>query len=490
MLSTFLFLPAVGALVVLLLPREREAQARWVALGAAAAAFAVSIAIFVRFDPDAAGYQMVEQFEWIRAGSAGFSVQYVVGVDGLSAPLVLLNGLLTVAAVLVSFGVTLRVREYYAWLLLLSTSVSGVFLSLDLIQFFLFWELELVPMFFLISIWGSGRRVYSATKFLVYTLAGSALMLVGFLLLGEAGGSFDLRVLQEAPPTAALIPLTAVFWFIMAAFLVKLPVVPLHTWLPDAHTDAPTAVSVMLAGVLLKMGGYGMLRIALPLLPAQAYDARVLLAAVAGFSVVWGAVITLRQRDLKRLVAYSSVSHMGFVLLGVAAMGELSLSGAALQMFTHGTITGLLFVVVGLVYDRAHTRQIADFGGLMHHMPLIGVVTVVAGMASLGLPGLSGFVAEMTIFLGSLEAHPAATIAAVSGVVLAAGYILWTVQRVFTGPPSERWRDLPDANQWWELTVMAGLVIVIVGVGVWPRILTDAIDAGVGPIAQIVQAAA
>ena len=490
MLTVFLLLPIVGAAVIVFLPREREHEAKWVALAFAALAFLTAIAIFVRFDPDQAGYQMVEQFQWIGAGEAGFSVQYKLGVDGLSAPLVLLNGLLSLAAVLVSFRVTLRPREYFVWLLVLETAVSGVFMSLDLIQFFLFWELELLPMYLLISIWGSGRKEYSALKFLLYTLAGSALMLVGFLVVGLSAGSFDIEVLTESPPSEALIPLEVVFWFVMAAFLVKLPIVPFHTWLPDAHTDAPTAVSVMLAGVLLKMGGYGILRIPLSMLPEQAQDYRVLLAAVAAVSVVYGALVTFRQTDLKRLVAYSSVSHMGFVLLGVAAMGTVSLSGAALQMFTHGTITGLLFIMVGLVYDRTHTREIGELRGLMHRMPVAGTVMLVAGLAALGLPGLSGFVAEVTVFLGSLEVHPAATIAAVFGVVLAAGYILWMVERVFMGPPSERWAELTDATEWWERTVMAGMVVSIVVVGIWPRVITDAIESGVAPIAAIVQAAA
>ncbi len=487
MLTVFLLLPVVGAAMIAFLPRAREHEAKWIALAASGLAFALSIVVFVRFDADQAGYQMVDRFEWIRAGDAGFSVQYVLGVDGLSAPMVLLTGLLSLASVLVSFNVKLRTKEYFIWLLVLETAVSGVFLSLDLIQFFLFWELELLPMYLLISVWGSGRKEYSAMKFLLYTISGSALMLVGFLVLGLSAGTFDIAELTASAPTEAVLPLAVIFWFIMAAFLVKLPVFPVHTWLPDAHTDAPTAVSVMLAGVLLKMGGYGMLRIALPILPEQAHDFRVVLAAIAGFSVVYGALITIRQRDLKRLVAYSSVSHMGYVLLGVAAMGSVSMSGAALQMFTHGTITGLLFIMVGLVYDRAHTRQISELSGLMHHMPLIGVVMVVTGLAALGLPGLSGFVAEITVFLGSLSVHPAATIAAVFGVVLAAGYILWTVQRVFMGPPSERWAHLPDATEWWERTAMAGMLLSIFVVGIYPRVLTDVIESGIDPIAAIVQ---
>lgn len=488
MVTLFLLLPLVGAVLALFLPRERELDARWIALLFSGLAFAVSIAIFVTFDPDQSGYQFVDQFTWINPGGAGFEVQYFVGVDGLSAPMVLLLGLLSVVAVLVSFSIDERVKEYFAYLLLLETAVAGVFLSLDLIQFFLFWELELLPMYMLISIWGSGRNRYSAMKFLIYTLAGSAFMLVGFLVIGVNAGTFDIAALTEVPPQDALIPLSLVFWAIMIAFLVKLPVFPVHTWLPDAHTDAPTAVSVMLAGVLLKMGGYGILRIALPILPAQAHDFRFILAALAGFSVLYGAVITLQQRDLKRLIAYSSVSHMGYVLLGIAALGAVGLSGAALQMFTHGTITGLLFVMVGLIYERTHTRDITKMNGLMHRMPLIGTVMLIAGLASLGLPGLSGFVAELTIFLGAFDAHPVATIAGIFGVVLAAGYILWMVQRIFHGPVDEDWAHLKDANRWWEHLAMASLVVAIVAVGIFPGIITDSIESGIAPIAQIFEA--
>ena len=491
MLSVFLLLPLVGALTLATLPRAKERDARWVALFFSALAFLLSIAIFARFDPDKPGYQFVDRFEWIAAGDTGFSVQYALGVDGLSAPLVLLTGLLSLAAVLVSWNVEARPKQYFGWLLLLETAVAGVFLSLDLIQFFFFWELELLPMYMLISVWGTGRPRYSAMKFLLFTMAGSAFMLVGFLVLGLTAGTFDIAVLASdaGRPADAAIPLSIVFWLVMAAFLVKLPIVPVHTWLPDAHTDAPTAVSVMLAGVLLKMGGYGILRIALPILPEQAWDFRAVLAAAAAVSVIWGAILTLQQTDLKRLVAYSSVSHMGYVLLGVSAMGAVGLSGAALQMFTHGTITGLLFIAVGLIYDRTRTRSIGDMRGLLHRMPIVGTVMIVAGFASLGLPALSGFVAEFTVFAGALQAHPAATAISVFGVVLAAGYILWAVQRVFAGPPDERWEGLTDAREWWEYAAMASMLVFIVGVGVWPRPLTDVVASGVEPIARLVAGA-
>ncbi len=490
MLSVFVFLPAVGALLIATLPRHRRADARWIALFFSTITFIVGIVIFARLDHAAEGYQLVDQFEWIRGSDTGFAVQYVLGVDGLSAPLVLLTGLLGLASVLVSWRVDKRVKEYFAWLLVLETAVAGVFTSLDLIQFFFFWELELLPMYMLISIWGSGRPRYSAMKFLLFTMAGSALMLAGFLVLGLQAGTFDIAVLTANPPTEALVPLSVVFWLIIVAFLIKLPVFPVHTWLPDAHTDAPTAVSVMLAGVLLKMGGYGILRIVLPILPGEAQDFRVILAAIAAFSVIYGAVLTLQQRDLKRLVAYSSVSHMGYVLLGVSAMGAAGLSGAALQMFSHGVITGLLFIVVGVMYDRTHTRQISDMSGLLHQMPLLGLVAIIAGFAALGLPALSGFVAEFAVFAGTLQVHPAATIISVFGVVLAAGYILWAVQRVFTGPADERWSGLGDATEWYELAAMAAMLVFIIGVGVYPRLLTDVVELGIEPIAQIVQAAA
>jgi len=381
-LSLLIFLPIAGAIACLALPASREKSAVFIATAFAGVNLLLSLGLFAAFDRGSDELQFVTQKTWIDADYAGFNVQYAVGVDGLSVTMVLLTGILFVVATLVSWQISLRPKEYFAWLLALETAVMGVFLAQDLLLFFLFWELELIPMFLLISIWGTGRKEYSAMKFVLYTLAGSALMLVGFLVLGFSAGTFDMQLLAESHVTDAALSLNVVFFLILAAFAIKLPVFPLHTWLPDAHTDAPTAVSVILAGVLLKMGGYGMIRILVGILPDQFHRFDIYLACLAGFSVVYGAILTLRQKDLKRVIAYSSVSHMGYVLLGVAALGQVGVTGASLQMFTHGTITALLFVMVGLIYDRTHTRQVADLSGLAHIMPVAATVFVIAGLAS------------------------------------------------------------------------------------------------------------
>jgi NADH-quinone oxidoreductase subunit M len=444
--------------------------------------------MYVIFSISEGGYQFVQRADWIPA----FHIQYLMGVDGLSAPLVLLNGILGVAAVLVSWHVTMRIRQYFMWLLLLQGAVMGVFASLDLILFFIFWELELVPMFFLISIWGTGRREYSAMKFLVFTFLGSAFMFASILVLYfsfiGSEPTFDMTALIYKDMAGLVVPSSLVFGGFLIAFAVKLPIFPLHTWLPDAHTDAPTAVSVMLAGVLLKMGGYGLLRINAGIFPDELRTAAPLLATLAVVNVLYGAFIVMRQTDLKRLVAYSSVSHMGFVVLGLASAGasagqlnSVGLNGAALQLFTHGTITGLLFVVVGLIYERAHTRYIPDMGGMAKQMPLIAIAFMVAGLASLGLPTTSGFVAEIMVFLGTFPVYGLATALAASGVVLAAAYILWTVQRTMFGPRVERWSALPDARLV-DISAMAVLIIPIFVVGVYPAIITDVFDDGIMPI--------
>jgi NADH-quinone oxidoreductase subunit M len=338
-------------------------------------------------------------------------------------------------------------------------------------------------MYLLISIWGTGRKDYAAMKFLIYTIGGSAFMLVGLLALGFTTGTFDVTKLSVMSTiTPGFVPLALIFWLIFAAFAVKLPVFPLHTWLPDAHTDAPTAVSVLLAGVLLKMGGYGMLRFCITILPKQAQQFAIVLAILAAINIIYGALLVMRQRDLKRLIAYSSVSHMGYVLLGLAALKQVGLTGASLQMVSHGLITGLLFVLVGLVYERTHTRQIGDMSGLARRLPFIAVVFVVAGFASLGLPSLSGFVAELLVFLGTFERFIPMTALGIFGIVLSAGYILWMLQRVLFGPAMERWDSLSDATQWWERLPLAALVAAIFFIGLRPSFLVDMISKAVEQI--------
>lgn len=503
-LSLLIFLPLGGALLIALLPGKHtpthafwqntpgtvQQQARWIALGTSLAALIIALVMFIIFDRNAEGFQFVDEFAWVDAQSVGFNIGYAFGVDGLSMPLVLLTAVLSTVAVLVSWNIDLRPKEYFVWLLVLQTSVFGVFTALDLIFFFLFWELELIPMFLLISTWGSGNRNYSALKFVLYTIFGSAFMLAGFLVLGSAADTFDIRELRTADLSAAILPAQAIFSFILIAFAIKLPVAPLHTWLPDAHTDAPTAVSVLLAGVLLKMGGYGILRLLFTLMPEVGADADLALAIIGAVSIVYGAIITIRQTDLKRLIAYSSVSHMGFVLLGVSALGVEGMSGAALQLVTHGLITGMLFVMVGLVYDRTHTRQIGEMRGLIHHMPLLGAGMVFAGLAGLGLPALAGFVAEITIFLGAFGQHEWPVLVSLLGVLLAAGYILWALQRSFFGPRDDKWAHLTDSNHWTEFAAIGALTALIVLLGVYPRLVMDLLVQGVEPIIEQLEAVA
>jgi NADH-quinone oxidoreductase subunit M len=484
MLTATIFLPVIGALVIAFLPSGNKTLPRMVALAFTAVAFVMSLALLLGMDRDSADIQFINQTNWLTATIADFDLQYLVGIDGISAPLVVLTTFLTLLAVLISWDIDLRPKEYFAWILVLETGVLGVFCALDLMLFFLFWEVELVPMYMLISIWGTGRKEYSAFKFLIYTIAGSALMLAGLLSLGFSAGSFDWMVLRESPIADGFIPATAMFFLIVAAFAVKLPVVPFHTWLPDAHTDAPTAVSVLLAGVLLKMGGYGIIRFGAGLFPDVVDRYGMLLAVLAAINVLYGALLVLRQTDLKRLVAYSSVSQMGYVLLGIAAMGEIGMTGATVQMVSHGFISGLLFALVGFVYSRTHTREIADMQGLGGRMPLVAIVFTVAAFGTAGLPALSGFVAELLVFLGSFSKFEWVIVVTVFGVVLSAAYMLWTVKRVFHGPPMERWSGLTDATRWWEVAPMAAMVAAMLIIGIFPAILTDIIEPSVRPIVE------
>jgi NADH-quinone oxidoreductase subunit M len=489
-LSAIIFLPVIGAILIALIPHLSERFIRRIAAIFTLIPLALSIYLFVIFDRSQ-GMVGVMQFEEKLSWIPPINAFYNVGVDGISLPLVLLMALLGFLVVLISWKIHLRVREYFAWVLLLETSILGVFTSLDLLLFFLFWEIEVVPMYFLISIWGTGRKEYSAIKYVIYTLFGSAFMLAGILSLYFTTGSLDMVAIANGGMGTAqsFIPLAAIFFLLIIGFAVKLPVFPLHTWLPDAHTDAPTGVSVILAGALLKMGGYGMIRICVSIFPevARTYAPLFLILAVIG--IVYGAAVTLRQTDLKRLIAYSSVSHMGYVLLGIFALSQVSLVGASLQMFSHGIVTGLLFALAGLVMHNVEERDLRKLGGLAKQMPVIAVVFSIAGLASLGLPLTSGFAAEFLTFVGSFSSTAVAgvkvyTLIAVVGVVLAAGYILWMIQRVFCGPVLEKFNGFKDADNLERayMFIFSGAIFLV---GIYPAILTNIINMGILPVIDL-----
>ena len=437
-LSAIIATPALGALVVLFLPGRRPEVVRAVGYAATAATLGLAGWLLWNFKTGHAGYQFVESERWISS----LGVRYVVGVDGISLFMVVLTALLFPIGLLASAKITERTKAFTAWMLLLEASLMGVFLGLDLILFFVFFEFVLVPMYFIILGWGHDRRQYAALKFFLFTMAGSAFLLVGLLTLAflhrDATGhlTFDLRVLTAWAP-GGLDSGTAKWLFMafFAAFAVKVPLFPLHTWLPDAHTEAPTAGSVVLAGVLLKMGTYGFLRFSLALFPQAAVDLAPLLLVLATIGIIYGAIVATMQTNLKRLIAYSSVAHMGFAVLGIFALTTQGIEGGIFTMISHGLTTGALFLLVGMLYERRHTFNISDFGGLWKAVPLLGGLFCAAMFASIGLPGFSGFIGEFLSLIGTfIIERPYAVIGAV-GVILAAVYMLWAFQRVFTGEP-------------------------------------------------------
>jgi NADH-quinone oxidoreductase subunit M len=487
-LTLILWLPVVGALILMFVPRERVETIRLLAFAVSLLTFGVSVGAGLAFDRAHAGVmQFVEVRPWIPA----IGVTYHLGVDGLSLPLVILTTLLTLLCVVYSWRVEDRPKEYMILFLILEAGMVGVFLALDFFLFYVFWEVSLVPMYFIIGVWGGPRRVYAAVKFFLYTLIGSLAMLLAILIVyfNSTPRTFDILVLIQQQPLGRNLPLAVlVFWGFFLSFAIKVPMFPFHTWLPDAHVEAPTAGSVLLAAVLLKLGTYGFVRIALPLLPQAFAHVAHLVAVLAVIGAVYGAVVAMAQTDLKKLVAYSSVNHMGYVMLGVAAAAaargrpELSdaavtaLNGATVQMLAHGVITGALFFLVGVIYDyRAHTRGVNDFGGLGARLPVYTGMTMLAMLASLGLPLLMGFVAEFLIFLGSFQIYPTLTVLALVGVVVTVAYFLWAIHRIFFGPLNARWAALPDMDlreQW----AVVPLAVLMVAFGVYPRPLVDTIN--------------
>ncbi|HET6352329.1 MAG TPA: NADH-quinone oxidoreductase subunit M [Coriobacteriia bacterium] len=481
-LAATVLLPLVGAIVVALLPKSAEGAPRPLAIVFAAANLGVASWLWANFDRTASAIQFELKLPWIPA--LGTSIH--LGVDGLSLPMVLLTALLTLLAVIASKNISEQRKEYFSLILLLEAGLAGVFIALDLIVFYLFWEVVLIPMFFLINIWGGPNRRYAAVKFFLYTLAGSLAMLGGIigLFLLNGANSFDMIGLREGSAALPIATQAALFTAIGIALAIKVPMVPFHTWLPDAHVEAPTAVSVLLAGVLLKMGSYGFLRFGPQLLPGGFTRLSPVIALLAVISIVWGAAIALRQTDLKKLVAYSSVSHMGYVMLGIAAGTGAGIMGAGVQMFSHGLIAGLLFLLVGAFYERAHTREISAFGGVVKVTPVLAGILVFASFASLGLPGLSGFVGEFLVILGALG--PYMIYAAVAGlaVVLTAGYLLWMVRRVAFGELNADRATMPDITLT-EALAIGPLCVATVLVGIFPQTLVGVMNVAVEGVAKV-----
>jgi len=506
LLSWLIFAPLLGLPLLFLWPRGRENGLRWLTLAITAVPLALAAKLLVEFDPGFAriqgnfGYQFVQHLVWIRA----FNVEYHVGVDGLSIGLVALTALISVIAVVASWSIpTARnLRGYFAMLLLLETGMLGVFVALDLFLFYVFWELVLVPMFFLIGLWGGPRKEYAALKFFLYTLLGSVLILLAVIALYYASGATTLvdgtaaqhtldipRLIYgndfSKHPALLGFKFAHLIWVLLfIGFAIKVPVVPLHTWLPDAHVEAPTAVSVILASVLLKMGTYGMLRIGWAVLPDATRWAAPAVAVLGAISVVYGAFCALGQTDLKRLVAYSSISHLGYCLLGMAALTPIALSGAVFQMISHGVISAMLFLLVGVLYDRTHERGLDAFGGVATVMPRYAAVFAFAFLASLGLPGLSGFIGELMTLLGTFGKFRASTIVAALGLVIGAAYNLGAIRRIQFGALPDRWRDVLTgrdltAREW---VTLAPLVLLTVGLGLYPAPIIDAARVGVGEL--------
>lgn len=478
-LSLITFLPLAGAVVLLFFPRQGLGLIRGWTLFATLAVFALSLPLWFGFDAGEGGMQFVERAPWIES----LGIQYLIGIDGISLFLVLLTTFLSVICILASWGIGKQVREYMFFFLLLETGMLGALVALDLFLFYIFWEAMLIPMYFLIGVWGGVERIYAAIKFFLYTMVGSLLMLVAILSLyflnikAGYGATFDVLRLYDLP-----IAPNVQFWLFAAfalAFAIKVPMFPLHTWLPDAHTQAPTAGSVILAGVLLKMGTYGFLRFAIPLFPnaAQAFAPFMMVLAVIG--IIYGALVAMVQTDVKKLVAYSSVSHLGFVMLGLFAFNIQGVEGGIYQSLNHGISTGALFLLVGVIYDRRHTRDISQFGGLAKQMPWYALIFLVITMSSIGLPGLNGFVGEFLIMVGAFIASKTAAVLAASGVILAAGYMLWMVKRVFFGPlENEKNKGLADLSGL-EWAYLVPMVVLAFWMGITPGVFLRPMDASV-----------
>jgi NADH-quinone oxidoreductase subunit M len=513
-LSFITFIPILGMIIVLLLPKNRELLAKQITLAVTALQVIAAVVILYSYNYALGGinnvesFQFVEKFRWIEI--SGFSwigtikIDYFLGIDGLSVPMVLLTALITFIATLASWNINKSVKGYFAMFLLLNTGMMGVFVALDFFLFYVFWELMLLPMYFLIGIWGGPRREYAAIKFFLYTLLGSVFILLVIIglyfstqeLLADGSRVFTFNMLammntDNFTATGILSPFNPAnlrfiaYIALFVGFAIKIPMFPFHTWLPDAHVEAPTAISVILAGVLLKMGTYGILRICYPMFPDITQQLVWFIALFGMINIIYGALCAMAQKDFKKLIAYSSVSHMGFVMLGMASLNTAGISGAVLQMFNHGTITAMLFIIVGVLYDRTHTRGLDDFGGIATQMPVYTGFTVLAFFAAIGLPGLSGFISEAFVFVGAFgtESIRVITIISTLGILLGAGYMLWTMQRVYLGELKEKWANLKDIDSR-ELAMFIPLTIIIILLGVYPSAMLDLMNSSVNTMVQ------
>lgn len=525
-LTWLTFLPILGMIFILLVPSGRDEGSkqvsntiiRWIAVVVTFIQLVLAIIVMFAYNNTLSGvnelssFQFVEKIPWIKATFplvGQFKVEYFLGIDGISAPMVLLTAIVCFVAVFPSFNIDKAVKGYFAMYLLLDTGMMGVFVALDFFLFYVFWELMLLPMYFLIGIWGGPRKEYAAIKFFIYTLVGSVFMLLVMIGLYFSVGSFNMLDMMDLSKylqgsifegTGTTIRYIA-FMALFIGFAIKVPSVPFHTWLPDAHVEAPTPISVILAGVLLKMGTYGMMRIAFPMFPDAVGYFQSFIAIVGMVSIIYGAFCALGQhkvgaKDFKKLIAYSSVSHMGYVILGMASMRPEGMAGAIFQMFNHGTITSMLFMIVGVIYDRSHKRGLDDFGGLANKMPVYTGIMSVAFFAAIGLPGLSGFISEAMVFLGAFKTYPVYTIFSGLGIILGAAYMLWTLQKIFFGKLPEKWAGPWDPTKKkykhddlnaLELAALVPLALIIIYLGIVPSPMINMMSASVNQLIELMK---
>jgi NADH-quinone oxidoreductase subunit M len=486
-LTLITFVPIAGMIVIMALPAAMNAIFKWIAAAMACIQVLIAIWLYNNFDTTTTAIQFAEKHPWMPA----YHISYFVGIDGISITMVLLTALICFFAVFASFGINRAEKAYYALLLMLDAGMMGVFVSLDFFLFYVFWEVMLLPMYFLIGIWGGPRREYAAIKFFLYTLLGSVLLLLAILALYYYGPTqtFDMTELA-ANSSAYTMGFQRIVWIaLFIGFAIKIPAFPFHTWLPDAHVEAPTAISVILAGVLLKMGTYGILRVNFAILPGASHELAWLFLGVIGtINIVYGAMCAMAQTDYKKLIAYSSISHMGYVMLGAASFTAAGINGAVLQMFNHGTVTAMLFILVGVIYDRAHHREINGFGGLAQQMPLYAGMTGFAFFAGMGLPGMSAFISEVLVLLGAWQTHPIMTVFGSATAVLTAGYLLWTFQRIYLGPLNEKYQGLPDLT-FREAFTLVPLAVIVLVLGVYPHAVLVLMNTSLVHLNQIVLAA-